>query len=67
MEMKSNSFRNIVTKVLSSDKKVVAIVHLSLVNNITSNFKKIHVFEVTEQNRDEVHQVIARAFLEDQS
>lgn len=67
MEMKSNSFRNIVTKVLSSDKKVIAIVHLSLVNNITSNFKKIRVFEVTEQNRDEIHQVIARAFLEDQS
>lgn len=63
MEMKSDTFRNIIKKALSSDRRLIAVVHIRLVNNIKSNFQNLIVFEVTENNRDYISYEIAKHFL----
>ncbi|MCX8182493.1 MAG: NTPase [Candidatus Methanomethyliaceae archaeon] len=63
MEMKSSAFRNIVTKALLSDKKIIAVVHIGMVRNITSNFHNIRVFEITEHNRNLIPGEIAKRLL----
>ena len=64
MEMKSSSFRTIITKTLMSDKRLIAVVHIGLVRNIMSNFQNIKLFEVTEHNRKIIPREIAKHFLE---
>ncbi|MBC7113868.1 MAG: NTPase [Candidatus Methanomethyliales bacterium] len=63
MEMKSSKFRNIITNVLSSDRRIIAVVHTTLVRDIASKFQSIRVFEITEYNRNHVSGEIAKYFL----
>jgi nucleoside-triphosphatase len=63
MEMKSSKFRSIITNVLSSDKRIIAVVHTTLVRDITLKFQGIKVFEITEFNRNRISGEIAKYFL----
>lgn len=63
MEMKSEAFRNSVNEVLRSDRKVIAVIHRSLIKDFSSKFPKLRIFEVTEQNRGSIANEIARYLL----
>ena len=63
MEMKSHLFRDMVTKALSGDKKMIAVVHWGLTRDIASKFRNLKLFEVTELNRNLVAHEITKYLL----